>query len=340
LVASPVFAQESLRQRVEALEAQVVTLNAQMAALLPTVSAIDVHCESGQSLQAALMQVRFRPSRVTVNVFGLCVENVFINRSQLLIRAGAAGAGIAAANPALPVVRSDNPGGGGYHLALTGLTLSGGSTGVSIDLGTQVQMTDCIVRDNQHGIVVGHQGMLQLTNSTVEDNTNGGIAASDGAHVFMSGGVVRNHVGHGVSVGSGATARFTNGALITANQGDGIGVDGGSMVAFGPATASANGSSAGLYAGIAVRGGSMVSLSGGATIDGNSGNGLMLTDTSVAQKSRVETNIQITNNLGWGVACSPAPAVAQLYGFNVNEGTITGNSSGGINCPKSPPPPQ
>ncbi len=340
LVTVPVFAQDNgLQQRVTALEAQVETLTRQLFELRQNSTTIKVDCGAGQSLQAALEQVQFRPSRVTIAVFGVCTENIAITRGQLLIRAGAPGAGITAADPSQSAISSNSPGQGSSHATLKGLTIIGGSEGVIVDFGTQLDLIDCVIKDNTYkGVVVDHGARVHLVNSTIEDN--GGLTAHNGAHLFMSGGEVRNSTENGVSLSIGATAQITGGALITASQWDGISANGGSMVAFGPATASGNGLAAGLYAGIGAGGGSTVFLWGGAIIDANRGNGIMLKDTSVAQKIRVEKNIHITNNHRWGISCSPGPAVAQLDGFNVNQGTISGNGSGDVSCPKSPTPPQ
>ena len=90
-------------------------------------------------------------------------------------------------------------------------------------------------------------------------------------------------------------------ALSSAEAGaDGVAVSGGSSLSFGPATSSGNGLDPGSYAGIAAGGGSAVFLNGGAVIDGNRGNGVMATDTSIVQKARVESNIHVTNNTNWG----------------------------------------
>ena len=157
---------------------------------------------------------------------------------------------------------------------------------------------------------------------------------------MVSGGIIRNNQQNGVSIGGGSSAEINGGAVISGSGGDGVAVSGGSSLSFGPATSSGNGVDPGLYAGIASGSGSAVFLNGGAVIDGNRGNGVMATDTSIIQKARVENNVQVTNNTNWGYACSPSPAVALLVGYNGSEGTVTGNGSGAINCPKSTPPPQ
>ena len=339
--AAPAIAQPGLMKRVEALEAQVASITQQLAELSQTQTTLFVDCANGESISAALEAARHRPRLVAILVSGVCTENLVITRSELLIRGAAPGAGIQAANPNLPVVRNVNPGIGSGHVALSDLTLSGGRNGVVADFGTQVQVSNSIIHNNGHdGVVADHEALVRLLNTTIENNGGSGITASNGAHVLMSGGAVRNHPVDGVNLNGGATAQFTGGVVVTANAGDGIHLTAGSIVSFGPAIASANGTAVGAYAGIFATGASIVSLAGGTVITENMGSGITLLDTSIAQKGRGETSIQITNNQHYGIGCSPSPAVAQLQGFNVNEGTITGNGRGAINCPKSPGPPQ
>lgn len=347
LLPTTLWAQDGLPRRVRELEVQVdaltqqlATLNAQVIGLSQNVRFIDVRCQEGETIQAALSQVPFRPLHVTINVFGMCTENVNIMRSNVHIRGAAPGAGIQAANAALPVVRSFNPPNGNQHLRLSRLTLTGGERGVAVDFATYVQIDDCTISGNNGtGIGISHEVTARIANTLIENNA-GAISASGGSRLMVSGGIIRNNQQNGVSIGGGSTAEINSGAVISGSGTDGVLVSGGSTLSFGPATSSGNGLNPGLYAGIVAGSGSAVLLNGGAVIDGNRGNGVMATDTSIVQKGRGESNIQVTNNTNWGYACSPSPAVAMLVGYNAFEGTVTGNGSGAINCPKSTPPPQ
>ena len=347
LLPTTLSAQNGLAQRVDELEAQVgaltqqlATLNAQVISLSQNIRFIDVHCQDGETIQAALSQVPFRPLYVTVNVFGVCTENVNIGRSNVHIRGAAPGAGIQAANAALPVVRSFNPPNGNQFLRLSRLTLTGGERGVAVDYATYVQIDDCTISGNNGtGIGISQDVTARIANTLIENN-GGAISASGGSRLIVSGGIIRNNQQNGVSIGGGSSAEINGGAVISGSGTDGVSVSGGSTLSFGPATSSGNGQAPGLYAGIVAGGGSAVFLNSGAVIDGNRGNGVMATDTSIVQKSRGESNVHVTNNSNWGYACSPSPAVAMLVGYNAFEGTVTGNGSGAINCPKSTPPPQ
>ncbi len=87
-------------------------------------------------------------------------------------------------------------------------------------------------------------------------------------------------------------------------------------------------------AGVVAAGGSTVMLDG-SVIQNNTGNGLTLNDTSVAGTSGMAAEIR--NNAGWGVACSPAPGVSQIF---QPLGNVTGNGAGQVSCPSTPPAPQ
>ncbi len=348
LLPTTLFAQNGLPHRVGELEVQVdaltqqlATLNAQVISLSQGVRFIDVHCQNGETIQAALSQVPFRPLHVTINVFGVCTENVNITRSNVHIRGAAAGAGIQAANATLPVVRSYNPPNGNQYLRLSRLTLTGGEDGVAVGFATYVQIEDCTISGNDGtGVGISQGVTARIANTVIENNNGGAIGASGGSRLVVSGGIMRNNQQNGVGIGGGSSAEINGGAVISGSGADGISVSGGSALSFGPATSSGNGQNPGLYAGINVGSGSVVSLNGGAVIDGNRGNGIMATATGVIQKGRGETNVHVTNNTNWGYACGPSPAVAMLVGYGAFEGTVTGNGSGAINCPKSTPPPQ
>ena len=93
LLPTTLWAQNGLPERVSQLEAQVdaltqqlATLSAQVISLSQNIRFIDVHCQDGETIQAALSQVPFRPLHVTINVFGVCTENVNITRSNVHVR--------------------------------------------------------------------------------------------------------------------------------------------------------------------------------------------------------------------------------------------------------------
>jgi len=335
LLAAPFsMPQESgLSQRVTTLETQVAGLTAQLAALTQSLT-IDVNCAGGDSIQATLNSpsVQNHPALVLINVFGVCSENLVVTR-RVVIRAGAPGAGITAANHSQNVVRSSNPGLGSTFLGLIGLTISGGSAGVLVDFATQVQLSNCVVSNNGTGIVVSHQGLVRLGETVVENNAADGVSATNGAQVVVGGGAVRNNGRDGLSLNAGAAAALDGSAEIASNARYGISLAAGSWLALNAATITGS-----ALTGIFVGGASTVALQKGATITANTSSGISLMDTSLVTKHRGEADIHITNNGGYGVVCSGQPAVAQIVGFTFETGDISGNASGNINCPISPGP--
>jgi len=319
-----------LQDRVTALEAAVSSLTQQIAALsLP--ASIDVNCGGGTTIQSALLSVQNHPAAVRINVFGVCTENVRVPRNNVQIRAGAPGAGITAANPAQPVIRTEPFGLGIRLLSLSGLTLSGGTNGVLADFGAQVQMGNCVVKNNSFaGIQIARQSIVRLENTVVELNGSG-VSATTGALAVINGGAVQNNSGDGVVL-TDATGEIGGSAVVASNGRYGISPSHHAVLSLNDATVTAN-----TITGVFVTGGSLVSLGAGATITGNMGSGISLMDTSLVHKHRALADIHITNNGSWGVVCSLPPAVAQIIGFTLT-GDISGNASGNINCPISPGP--
>jgi outer membrane murein-binding lipoprotein Lpp len=334
----PAASQNSVAQRVADLEAQVGSLAGQVTALTEQLAAltqiriIDVHCETGEKIGAALVSAQNHPAHVLINVFGVCTENIQVSRSRITIRAGAPSAGIAAANLALPVVRNSSPISGLGALLLEGLTISGGPAGVLADFGTEVRLLNCIVRDNFHGVDVDHESIVRLESTHVEANGTG-VSAKNGGHVFISGGALQNNLpGDGLQL-EAASADIGNGALITGNGRYGISLTAAATLRVGAATISSSG-----ITGIFVNGGSLVHLGSGATITANTQSGISLMDTSLVMKHRALADIHVTNNGLYGIVCSLPPAVNQIVGFTFQTGDISGNPSGNINCPISPGP--
>ena len=321
-----------LADRVAALEATVSSLTQQVAALGMGVT-IDVHCGTGATIQAALLGVQHHPAAVRINVFGVCSENVRISRNNVQIRAGAPGAGITAAIPFQPVIRTEPFGLGLRLLTLVGLTISGGNNGVLLDYGSQAQLVDCIVTNNSGaGIQVARQSIVRLENVVAEANGGPGVSAATGSLAVINGGTVRNNTSDGVALFN-ATAEIGNSVVIASNGRYGISPSNHSVLSLNAATVTAN-----AITGVFVSGGSHVSLGAGASITANTGSGISLMDTSIVHKHRSLADIHITNNGAWGIVCSVPPAVAQIVGFTFQTGDISGNPSGNINCPISPGP--
>ena len=319
-----------LADRVAALEAQVETLTQRLTALTQPM-AVTVDCGAGERLQPALNAVQRHPTLVTVTLFGVCQERIVINRSDLVIRAGATGAGIVSSAPGPAVTVA--PIAVARVVSLEGLTVSGGSPGLQVDHGSQVRILNGHLHNSQFGIIANNRSVVRLDNTIVENHTGAGIFATTGSHIVVTGGAVSNNQGNGMSVQSGSMAVIGGSAQIASNLTWGIGLDDGSSLQLGAATVTQNG-----VTGVFASGGSRVYLNAGATITANGGSGISLMDTSLAQKFRAIADIQITNNGAYGIVCSVPPAVAQVVGFTFQQGNVSGNALGQIDCPISPGP--
>jgi hypothetical protein len=183
------------------------------------------------------------------------------------------------------------------------------------------------------GVRVDHRSSVHLENTVVEANFSGGLSSVNGGYILLNGGAVRENAGHGISLHSGSTATIKGSASIASNVGFGIELEGRSLLSLAASTVTDND-----FTGVFVRGGSSVSLNAGATISANQLSGISLMDTSLVHKTRNLADIHITDNGGYGIVCSLPPAVAQIVGFTFQQGNITGNALGNIDCPISPGP--
>jgi hypothetical protein len=330
MATAPAGQGRGIERRVSVLEDQVAALTEQLAAMSQPLR-LDVNCDGGERIQSALDRSQHHPTPVIIRVFGVCHENLVIRRTDLLIFGGAPGAGITG-SPGQPVVRpelfSPVP-----SFGLTGLTLTGGAGGVVADFGAHVRLANCRIRGTSIGVRADHGSLVRLENTVVEQNSNDGVLATNGAAVYMTGGVIRNNGAHGLHLQAGASAEASGAATVAANNGNGVLLEGNSRLHLGAATITES-----AFTGVHASGASLVYLSSGATITANTMSGITLLDTSLVQKFRAEANIHVTSNGGYGIVCSVPPAVAQVVGFTFQQGDVSGNALGNIDCPISPGP--
>ena len=327
--------QSKLADRVAALETEVATLGDRVDALT-VLKVVTVDCGAGQTVQAALFSVP-ETVRLQVDVYGTCTENVVVPRNRTLIRGATAGSGITAKNPAQPVIRLA-VGPGNSTLLLRDLTIAGGSDGVLVEFGGVLRMIDCIVSGNTRGVHADHQAVVGIQTSLLTNNFGAGASAANGSHLSIEGGTIQDTSGGdlsgvGVVIETGSTATIGASAIIKSSGFRGISLSRNSVLTLNDATITGS-----ALTGIFASGGATIVLGKGATITTNLGSGISLMDTSIVHKNRSEADIHITNNGGWGIACSLDPAVAQIVGFAFQTGDISGNAAGNINCRISPGP--
>lgn len=319
----------ALEQQSAAQAQQLTALQQQVAALLQQIQGLGalqpldltVDCGAGQTVSAALAQAGGRASQVRITIVGVCSEAVNVMRSRTVLRAGSPGAGLESPSDTTPVL-SVNAG----EVVVDGLTLSGG-IGVTVSSRGQVLFVRTLMKDSTFHGLMSFGGRVELMHSTVQGSAGVGIQAIQGSHLRLGQSVIQNNA-FALDVGSGSFGLLDGGTQVRSN-GSGVGVSFGSMLQVGQVVIEDNGG-----AGLMVVGGSMVhfGFAGGiAIIRGNMGHGLYLRDTSVASELFSGSGkAEILNNGGFGVFCSPPPAVAQLAG---PIGTVAGNAAGQISCP-------
>jgi len=342
----------TLSGQLGAIDARVTTLGNQLGALTTRTTAveqyvwprtIDVNC-SAQTIASALAQVPFSHLGIlTIRISGTCTEGVSVYRGQTVIEGIGPGAEIVAPSVGPVVATPDIRGGAPRSLALRNLTIRGNGSGIGVkaDFGASVYLDNVTIVGTQTAVSL-YRSMARIEASTIESN-GFGVVASNGSHVLIYNTHIRNNADYGLNLENGTTA-YVYGSFITGNQGGNPGSIRGAVGLYQGSTLriAATEISGSRGNGIFGAMGSVVWLEDGVNIHHNGGHGIAMTDTGVVGKYYVPTDIHITNNDGQGIACSPSPGVAQLYGFpptpGANAPNVSGNLRGDYGCPASPNP--
>ena len=352
-LAARVTTLETLPARVTALEGRASILEARATALENRTAATfntNVDCGSGQTIASALAQTAAHTGTVQITISGTCTESVTVMRARTIIQGGGPGAAIQAPSGST-AVRLATGGGATRSLLLNNLTIAGGQLAVSADSGGHVQLTNVTLFGNVNGVSLGNRSEARLVNTTIESPVAGGGVAVDlrnGAFVSITGGAIRNHTNYALQLQNGAVADVVN-TQITDNQNGGgpgtirgaVGLYGGSSLRL-TGTTIANNTGNGVFVAM----GSVLYLENGVSISDNTGHGISASDGAVVGKFFATGNVHINTNGGYGISCSAAPGLAQLYGFPSIPGggqqpiDTTGNGLGGINttCQAAPVP--
>lgn len=331
---------------VTALEGQMAALASQLSSLAGRVTALEdlnqpghtvhVDCGQGQTINSALGDAVGRRELMTIRVSGVCKENVVVTRGRIQIVAASPGSGIQATNPNQPALGFTQGYSKDGYLSLSGLTITGGRTGISVSFGNLLFVNNCTISGNTAGIVVNVGSIVSIFGGIIENNAGDAVSATADSQVIIGGATqIRGNTGHALRLQS-SIGDVGGGSLLTGN-GAGIGTVGlytGSRLQLSNATIANN------ARGIFAVAGSQVWLGNGTVITANGGNGIALNDTSVVGKFRTTTAVTITNNTGWGISCSAAPGTAQLASFPPSGDAIdlSGNTNGAHNCAVSPNP--
>lgn len=192
----------------------------------------------------------------------------------------------------------------GGHIDLgAGVLVGSPNAGALIDLGASLRVSDAIIEAiDGHGIQVNQGGSASLNRGAVIRNSNrGGVAVHGAALSMWDDARVAGNSGGGIALFNGSSLALNKG-IIEANGGFGIMALGGSSIRSGGTPGA------------------------GTVIRNNDGDGISIQDTSVGE---LDSSTEVTNNGGWGVFCTPSPAIAQINGVPV----VSGNAAGQISCP-------
>jgi len=197
----------------------------------------------------------------------------------------------------------------GGHLTLSGgaLVQNSGFQGLLAQGGGSIELDGATIEGAPNACLFAFTGgtIRVIGSNNLIQNCNQGLFV-DGGRGELSGGTISNN-GTGVLISSASSVLFQNGPIVQNNTGDGVQVGNGSSAEFS-----------------------------NATIQGNGGNGVKISDTSVASFGPGNNgvgNSQIINNQGAGLTCQSSPAVALVHG---PVGTVSGNAQGNNLCPTDP----
>jgi len=184
---------------------------------------VNVDCaQSGQTLQAAVNTQSIGP--LIVNVAGTCIENVTVARDNVRIQRSGATATLTGANNNNPVIALD----GARYFVVTGVTITGGSFGLSATRGAMGVLTNCdisgatntgalasysstleidtcVLHDNNRGAGATNDSSLIVTNSTTRNNTTEGLLAARSAYLRVGQDRLGNLAAQPVTVNNNGT---------------------------------------------------------------------------------------------------------------------------------------
>ena len=204
-------------------------------------ASVQVVCAGGgpgafPSISAALSTLNPNDAN-TITVSGTCVENIFFANFERLVIQSAFGqtATITAADPTGIVVNTFQSTG----ILLSNLVIQGGSTGVLLNQGSNVIITNCTIQGNSgDGLDMQMASTLVMENSTIQDNQGNGMDVAVGSNATMATQpnerirVLRNG-GDGIDV-DGSFFQVNFGTLdVENNGGAAIAQTGGRLLMFG-----------------------------------------------------------------------------------------------------------
>lgn len=213
-----------------------------------------------------------------------------------------------------------------YHGELKGIPGQPANGGVVVSEGGSINLFGTIIRGFTNGMGVANGGSAYLDSVLIEGGTAacagcGAIIVQGSVNLFSS--TISNNAGDGIVVQVGGKVSIIQGVI--SGNAAGVTSRGGSVYIQETGILGNDG------AGIVARNLTSLQVVHG-RIAGNGGDGIRLGDVSFLE---VGGFTEITGNSGWGLYCSPAPAVAQYTEEFPGSMVAHDNVSGDISCPYS-----
>ena len=263
----------------------------------PTVAAaanVTVDCDTGGTISGALASLdAVGPHTITVT--GTCSENVNINlRNQVTIQApNGQTATIEAANPNGNVILISSA----RRIVLNRLVIRGGRNGVNINLGSDVEIHNSTITNNNAVGILFTQSTLNIDSSSIVDNGAAGLGAQAGSLANV-GGVNPLQQVHISGNGTGVTVleafvQFNGNFTVEDNTGFGFDVAGGRL--------NLSGTQAGVE--------NLISSNGGGINLRNAATGMIFGKVVIQNNTGIGINVSNGSNLTMNQAMLPDSTV-------------------------------
>ena len=172
-------------------------------------------------------------------------------------------------------------------------------------------------------------GSIWIERNVTIENNGFGVSSFSGGHVTVKSSIIQNNI-KGVGVHGGGTIWLRDGVIVANNQGHGVaGRAGGELMIFDVIIEN-NGND-----GISLGGGATADISNGTIVRNNIGHGIAVGATSSA--TFFDDTVQVIGNTGTAVICGVNGTLDDVALIVGEPGTISGNGSDLIECPRGFP---
>jgi|SaaInlStandDraft_1057018.scaffolds.fasta_scaffold32467_2 hypothetical protein len=162
---------------------------------------IDVDCNSGESLAAALTAESFDPRMLVIDVSGVCTELLDVRRPRVHLR-GVSWDSAILVDQEDYAVRVDGP----KELVISDLVIQGDFAAVIATRGASLQIVDSVLEKSQRGLLCASGSTCEVINSQIRENSQGFTIIGATTWVRASQ-VINNYAG--INVFSNGTAGLT-----------------------------------------------------------------------------------------------------------------------------------